>query len=445
MATKMLVCPECESAVTPGRFACTSCGALLASVASAPRSLSQTESMTPPSVSPAAPAVDSTVVAATDRETGPEPIEPIEPIVGAATIGPAWAHGVLERAPSETDLDVEFDEDAPLAAATPELAPAAAVDPASGNEDEPPIPSGLNGPDPEPDMDVDAAQAPLPEAPAIEPEPEPGLEPEPELAIEPEPAPELLAEPFLGLAPGSGEPASVVGADELDVEVPAAAQAHEPQWPETRAWPPPGATQSPAWPEPAQRPRAGAYLPPSAMLTTVAEPAGTAADRPDAPAASTHASVAIADGPPTEAARTDARRMPGIDPAFPPQIVVVGAGIVALGFVLPWAPIVIGSGRIGGYLDQWGLAGPGHPLLLLVVIALGAFASQVDRLPRWARPGIPGLVLAGLLIGLLWPYFFGSIQASVGVYVTLAGALVLSVGGMLDLWLRRHAGSTRSV
>jgi hypothetical protein len=110
MATKMLVCPECESAVAPGRFACASCGAMLASVASAPRSLSLTESMASPSVSPGAPAAAMDVTE-TDTDSTPDPHEVAE---GLSTIGPAWAHGPLERAPGETDLD--FDEDAPLAA-----------------------------------------------------------------------------------------------------------------------------------------------------------------------------------------------------------------------------------------------------------------------------------------------------------------------------------------
>jgi hypothetical protein len=449
MATKMLVCPECESAVAPGRFACASCGAMLASVASAPRSLSLTESMASPSISPGAPAAAMDVTE-TDTDSTPDPHEVAE---GLSTIGPAWAHGPLERAPGETDLD--FDEDAPLAA---EVASTAAPGAAQADADA---------------ADTVAAADPMPHD---EPVAETG--PAEELAA----APDVESSAFADLAPNEARPDPAVEpvADEAGIEgdeiesaqvddevdadgdefdadeefdtdepaAPAAAATHvvEPQWPETRGWPPPGAAQAMPVQEPAQRPRAGAYLPPSALLTTVADPAYEldAGAPVVAPTTATPSSVAGHDTTPSAAAKA-ARRMPGIDQAFPPQLVVAGAGITTLGFLLPWAAIVIGSGRIGGYLEQWGLAGPGHVLILLAVIALGAVASQVDRLPGWARPGLASLVLAGLLVGLVWPYLLGGFQPTIGVYVTLAGALVLGLGGSLELWVRRHAGVTRAV
>jgi hypothetical protein len=457
MATKMLVCPECDSAVAPGRFACTSCGALLASVASAPRSLSLTEAMTPPSVSPAAPPAEI-VDAESDTGFAPDPHEAVD---GLSTIGPAWAHGPLERAPGESDLELGFDEDAPLAAAGATTA----------------------APAPEADMEAPAAVA------AAEPAPQNELIAEAQPAEAPPAAPDVDSDAVADVAGNEAQTAAddepvtdeadvagdEVEAADVDVEAegdefeadepaapaaaalavpapvpaPAAMNVVEPQWPETRGWPPPGAAQPMSMQEPVQRPRAGAYLPPSALLTSVADlseelHAGAPAVAATAAPAAAAPYVAGHDTPPTEAAK-DARRMPGIDQAFPPQLVVAGAGITTLGFLLPWAAIVIGSGRIGGYLEQWGLAGPGHVLILLVVIALGAVASQVDRLPGWARPGLASLVLAGLLVGLVWPYLLGGFQPAIGVYVTLAGALVMSLGGSLDLWLRRHAGVPRPV
>jgi hypothetical protein len=137
--------------------------------------------------------------------------------------------------------------------------------------------------------------------------------------------------------------------------------------------------------------------------------------------------------------------MPSLDPAVPSQVVAIGAGIAGLGFLLPWAAIVIGSGRIGGYLDQWGLAGPGHVLVLVALAGLGAAAVQIERLPGWARPGVPAMVVGGLLVGLVWPYLFGSLRPSVGTYVTLVGAALLTVGGLVDLWVVRHAEDSPAV
>ena len=68
------------------------------------------EDMTPPVVTPPPPVAESSDPKATDAE-----MTEMTEAAGRTTIGPAWAHGLLERAPGETDL--EIDEDAPLAAA----------------------------------------------------------------------------------------------------------------------------------------------------------------------------------------------------------------------------------------------------------------------------------------------------------------------------------------
>jgi hypothetical protein len=420
MATKLLVCPECASEVAPGRFACTSCGALLASVASAPRSLGWMEAMTPPAVSSPPRA---------DVESVVDAVEPAPSV--SNTIGPAWAHGPLERAPGETDGELAGDEDEStfdtLAADA-----ADAVDGAHLGRDAQPV-AQMMVTDLEPDkntqFDGDAEiardDAPLAIAAAsgvAAEEPSPSVEP-PAVA------------PVAVVAAVAGEPAGT--------SLPATAS--EPSWPETRGWPPPGAGH-PA-PEPPPRPRAGAYLPPSAFLTTVGEASEAARAQSSAGPASVAAASPAHGAVPDAAATTPrSRRWPEIDAAFPPQAILVGAAFAALGFLLPWAPIVIGSTHTGGYLDQWGLAAPGHAVLLLVIVALGAAASQVDRLPGWARPGLPAIILSGVLIGLVWPYLFVvGFQPSAGVYLTLIAAIVLVAGGLLDLWVTRHAGGARPV
>jgi hypothetical protein len=403
MATKLLVCPECASEVAPGRFACTSCGALLASVASAPRALGLTEATTPPAVSPASHAIDEPVLDAVVPEEGASNGH-------SETIGPAWAHGPLERAPGETDLDL-----------TPDLALAA-----------------------HPQPDVEAA-TPLEVAPGAHIEPDQNVQFDGNGEVARDDAPLALAAAPVP-APPAEAPATFVKTGSAVAVATLAEPKDEPSWPETRGWPPPGAPQ-PA-PEPAPRPRAGAYLPPSAVLTTVGEAAAAASGSDSgSPAAlpPTNASAAnTVDGAP--AAASWSRRIPDIDRSFPPQAILVGAALATLGFLLPWAPIVIGSAHIGSYLDQWGLAAPGNAMLLLVFLALGAAASQIDRLPGWARPGLPAVILSGILVGLVWPYLFtGALQPSIGVYLTLAAAIVLVVGGLLDLWVSRHAGGSRPV
>ncbi len=413
MATKLLVCPECASEVAPGRFACTSCGALLASVASAPRALGWMEAMTPPAVSSPPPADVESIVDA------------VEPAASESnTIGPAWAHGPLERAPGETDRDLAGDEDPSRI----DTLAADAVD-------------AINGAQPgrgaQPVAQVAAAE--------VEPGPNSRFDGNADVARHEAPVATAAAGVVAAEEPSSSVEAQAEEAAGDLAGTSLATTANEPSWPETRGWPPPGAGQ-PA-PEPPPRPRAGAYLPPSAVLTTVGEASEAASAKPSAGppsvAAASPVHGAVHDA---GAAAPRSRRWPEIDGAFPPQAVVVGAALAALGFLLPWAPIVIGSTHTGGYLDQWGLAAPGHAALLLVIAAFGAAASQVDRLPDWARPGLPAVILSGVLIGLVWPYLFVvGFQPSAGVYLTLIAAIVLVAGGLLDLWVTRHAGGARPV
>jgi hypothetical protein len=444
MATKLLVCPECASEVAPGRFACTSCGALLASVASAPRALGWTEAMTPPAVSPASHAVDEPAFDAVAPETS-------ESNGHAETIGPAWAHGPLERAPGETDLDLTVDE----------ATSATGGGPADARPTDASAATPLAEPTPDAGLTTDLAPAaiaqpdvetaiPLDVEPVAHVEPDQSIQFDGDVEVARDDAPLALATaPASPAAPDAPAQKPVPSVKPAPAVATAAATLPEPKgepsWPETRGWPPPGAPQ-PA-PEPAPLPRAGAYLPPSAVLTTVGDPAAAASgghSGTPAPLPATSSSVSNADHGAPAAARS--RRMPDIDHAFPPQAILVGAALATLGFLLPWAPIVIGSAHIGSYLDQWGLAAPGNVVLLLVFLALGAAASQIDRLPAWARPGLPAVILSGILVGLVWPYLFtGALQPSIGVYLTLAAAIVLLVGGLLDLWVSRHAGGSRPV
>jgi hypothetical protein len=129
----------------------------------------------------------------------------------------------------------------------------------------------------------------------------------------------------------------------------------------------------------------------------------------------------------------------------PTRIVVLGAGISGLGFLLPWANYIIGNGKIGGYLDQWGLAGPGHVIVLALIAGVALLALFAAQMPRWVRVGLPSICLAFLLSGLVWPYLVGPYDALIGVYVVAVGAVIMIGGGLLDRIATRHAESPASV
>jgi hypothetical protein len=195
---------------------------------------------------------------------------------------------------------------------------------------------------------------------------------------------------------------------------------------------------------PESRTPAGAYLPPSAVLPPgEALPLATAARAPDIESESrpklqmSLSSIRLRLG--------DGTGPLGIPVDTPTRVVVLGAGLAALGFILPWADIVIGSGKIGGYLEQWGLAGPGHIVVLALLVGPAGLALVAERLPRWVRLGLPSIALASLLTGLVWPYLVGPFNASIGVYVVAVGAIIMIAGGLLDRVATRHVEAGASV
>jgi hypothetical protein len=330
MATKVVVCPECDAPLD-GRFSCSTCGAVVAAVASDRRSFSLAGPVLAPMIETAAPAV-------TERD---------EP---AAQTGPGDSNGWHDSDPE------------PVAEAVP-------------------------------------------------------------------------AAPVVASASGAAY-ASVVPAP------PATSWPEQPAWPEQPVWPP--AQNLPLAPEPPARTPAGAYLPPSAVL-----PPGEAlpvngkngnghamgtdvAAKPKASLAERFA-LGEGDGP------------LGLPANAPGRTIALGAALAGLGLILPWAEIVIGSASMGGFLDQWGLAAPGHPIVLLLLIGVGALAVAHERWPVRVGAGTSAIVLGSVVIGLAFPYVMGPFREAVGVYVTVAGAVVMIIGGLLARAAQRHEVEDASV
>ncbi len=393
MATKAVVCPECGAAAAPGRYACAECGSLLAAVAALPRVWDPELVLVRPPTEPALLAVEPAV-----------PAEPAELDPPAVSVDGWTPHPGADTEQAWVDPD-----DAPLGSlvdSEPELEPAVGA-----------APSAAMAAAEEP-----AANAAAPVAAAVEP-----VDAEPALA--PGLAESAGAEPELDPTPVQAPPSLDVAGRPADVLRPVPTPAYLQPARLQPAWPPPGATGP--QPQPAGRMPAGAYLPPSAFLDAL--------DRATAGPAQPPAVTGPAGSAP-RAATTEARSrfdlsslVARLDLAAetPRAVIAVGAAIAAIGFLLPWANVLAGAGLLGGYFTQWGLAGPGSWIVLTLLVGLVGVALAGAPTARWpvARAA---LALAAVLVGLVWPYLFGVLGRSIGVWVVLAGAAVLLVGSIVD-------------
>jgi hypothetical protein len=379
LATKTLACPECESPLAPGRFSCSSCGALVASVATAPRPFAALEPVVPPVLTDIAPPAPAEAAAA------PAETPPTDVVEG---VRENWSEPASTNGFEANSEAAGWDNVAP---AEPEWP----VHPVWPPERQTAIV--------EPVVPVEVEEFTEPEAELEDPE-EPDNPFDPELDLDGAPLGTVR------LAAGAYLPPSAVLPPVEELPLPPA------------VIPVMTAAQAAAWAVPPQTSpvASGAYVPASVVPDAVA-PA----------AAAGWAAIA---------------RPTGIDwnlveipPDLPARVVATGAGIGALGMIVPWALIVIGSSAREGYFSVWGLAGPGHLLVLALLGGLAALALYTDRLPSWARPGIPSIAAGSLLVGLAWPYVFGSLGASLGIYTEVVAAALLIGGGLLDLLTARHA------
>jgi hypothetical protein len=224
---------------------------------------------------------------------------------------------------------------------------------------------------------------------------------------------------------------------------------HEPQWPQSLpATPAPAVVKfTPGPPAPAAyssvaTPIAnapGAYVPP----VVPAMPAG-----PPAPARAWagHSTAEAPDGESGDRSKSSMDEL--VDPArmaeFIGWLAVAGSAMAAVGFLLPWGISVIGASGVD-YFDRWGLAGPFHPIVALGLLAVLGLALVRNPIPLWIRVGLAGFGLGALLLGLVWPYLFSLPGRGPGVLVVAAGAILLSVAGVVALVADRHADADQAV
>jgi len=387
MATRTVVCPDCEEPLPYSRLSCGNCGTLLASVAGAP------------------------------PRSGP---------LRTVTLDePAWLS-------DESDLNWPADAGSlsPEALGEPEPEPEPAPDP----EPEPdvvPDPQASPDVEPVPDAEVaDSADVVSDPAPDFQPDPAPGSSPDDVPA---------------------GAPADLDDAAEPppDDIVPARAQLG--RWtPDDRTAAPPMPTGPVLRPSYASRTRLDVAAPPPTYVrpadgSATAPPAGSwLPPAPDPLGGATGSQTAGSAN-----AATTLRPGPGESPLLADLpfdapndlagwLVAAGSAIATLGFLLPWADVMpFATGGLG-YMDRWGLAVPSHVFVFLASAIVLGLAVVPNRLPAWTRSGLLPLVLGGLLMGLAWPYVLGGFGSHIGSLAIDVAALLLLVGGFVAIRATRH-------
>jgi hypothetical protein len=187
----------------------------------------------------------------------------------------------------------------------------------------------------------------------------------------------------------------------------------------------------------------GAYVPPPPVTVVPAGPpaparawAGHGPEPADPPDAAPAPSSGTAPGAPAAERRARFAEFVG-------WLSVAGAAFAAVGFLLPWGLVVIGSSGVG-YFDRWGLSGPGHVIIALGMLGVLALALIKNDIPVWIRTGLVGLGFGAYLMGLVWPYVFALPGTGPGALIAAIGAIALTVAGLLALVTERHAGIDRS-
>ncbi|HET8784636.1 MAG TPA: hypothetical protein VFM38_03315 [Candidatus Limnocylindrales bacterium] len=439
MTAQSIVCGACAAEVPYGRLSCPSCGELLASVAGSRRSAASAAARVVPNVlyePPAAPTAAKVVEGEVSRAPSVRDPEGELPWAGP-TATQAAAGGVAATVDDGMGGgEGLFDDEAsglPTWTPSPSTVPWGSAADLNGGRTPAYMPRpGLRQPTPQP-----------PPQSAIEPdaltEPDPWPTPEVRPVDEPRPEPVWPAD---ALAAATAAATVAAGTTPAAAPVPPSGTA-----PSTAT--PSPATPSPATPPPAVHPPLaapvqafagpGAYVPP--MPITV--PAGLPAPARE-----------WAGHPESEAAEGAVAGEKGrrVDPdarerllEFTRWLSVAGAAFAAVGFLLPWGQVVIGSGDTG-YFGRWGIAGPWHIVVALAVLAILGLALIDNKVPVWLRTGIAGLGLGALLLGLVWPYLtLSALGMGPGALIAGIGAAALVVSGILALVTDRHAEASRPV
>ena len=395
MTTQTIVCTACSADVPYGRLSCPACGELLASVAGARRAGGKTSRAAKPRTT--APAVAEDLGPAAGEDPAPAAAKDLQatrdleaelPWAAADAHGPGWAAD--DEGAADHDVDDRIDADDP-------------DDDLADDDDGADLNGLARG-----TSTTHGESGPATWAVGG------GLTGSVTPRYMPRPVPRSSEAPDV-----TGATMAPASADHVPFVAPP---------PAPGAWVPPLPAIAPAGPPAPARTWIGQTAPPAAYVD-------------QAPGAS-NALV----GP--SAAPVAAGR-PSVDVAriseFAGWLSVAGAAFAAVGFLLPWARVVIGANGLS-YVDRWGLAGQNHVLVVLGVLTLLVLGLVGNPVPVWVRAGIGGLGLGPLLLGLVWPYLFvGALGSGPGIPIVAVGAVALIVSGVLAIVADRHGTAAPGV
>lgn len=394
MTATSVVCPECGSPVAPGRLSCQSCGTLLASVVGSDR----------------------------------------------------------RRPWSATSASLpEIDEDSPLASSLLlEPAPAPMV-----AEIVEPAPAPKRGPRrltrPKPATNPAPAKARYVKSPPDDAPPP--LDPTSLFGPVPTVAPPILHD-WSDETNGSVASEAATAAALVPSATPSAtATVARPATREQRPKAPPRE------PRPAGAPPVpGSYLAPSATYVApvasrsapmaAVAPAATAwptSRRFEAPAVAPNGNGTYGSAVPVAAPAAPAASAAATARGLSDWLTLGGSVLVIISFLLPWATDGVIGSRGTGFTADWGLANPGHLILIAAAIAVLLLQAVANPVPVWVRSAALPLLVGGILTGLAFAYYARPAGGGSGVAVLLAGALVLIAGGILASRPQRNGTSASSV
>jgi hypothetical protein len=420
MTAQSIVCGSCAAEVPYGRLSCPSCGELLASVAGSRRNATAlaTRAAFPdvlyePPAAPSAGVVDGQLTL--DRP--PRDVGPAHDSAPGRDMGPARDLDAELPWGDETTTDGAGDTFAASFGGQAE----APHSNGAGSLMAPWMPgTGMSGsPTPKYMPRPNARQR------AAVPPPGEAMPPDAYESLAPDPAPTLDA-------PVSVAPPPFPQASRAEAHV-----APADDWAPVRADPMRVADEAPATIGPvASFAGPGAYVPPLRMPVMPAGPpapareyAGFAGDEDQREA------VSRSGGRASIVLEGDARERV-LD--FAKWLSVAGSAFAAVGFLLPWGLVVIGSNDVS-YFGRWGIAGPWHIVVALAVLGNLGLALLENRVSVWLRTGVAGLGLGALLLGLVWPYItLPALGTGPGAIIAGIGAAALVVSGLLALVTERH-------